>query len=207
VSEKRLFASSGQCPRPVPNSRVRRWQRRGAKPRVTPKGRMSHPHAPGQGKTGRVSVSESSMRSRHSRMPESMANQDGMLESVRGGLPLHVEPQRSGVRCGGTPWLRDKEDTLPRRISPMRNVETPLWSAPGADNPSDRRSQPSARTAQTRSGTGRPNKRMPPVERHGESITRRIGPRTWSDPPRKGADVGLVNHRKTVAKNAHRGES
>src|SRR5438128_1073630 len=113
------------------------------------------------------------MRSRYSRMPEAVADQDGISELRAWRGIDHVEAQRSCVRCVGTPWLRDKEDTPPRRISPMRNVETPLRSAPRADSPSVRRSQPPARTAQARSGTGRPNKRTAPAERQGEDITRR----------------------------------
>jgi len=117
------------------------------------------------------------MRSRYSRMPEAVADQDGIIELKAWREIDHAKTQRSCVRCVGTPWLRDKEDTLPRRISPMRNVETPLRSVRETDSPSVWRSQPPARTAQFRSGTGRPNKRMAPAERHGEDITRRIGPR------------------------------
>jgi hypothetical protein len=85
---------------------------------------------------GRVSVSESLMRSRHSSMPESVADQDGIVSQERGSWfgRNHVEPQRARVRCGGTPGLRDKEDTHPHRISPMWNVETPLRSVTRAHN-------------------------------------------------------------------------
>ncbi len=117
------------------------------------------------------------MRSRYSSMPEAVADQDGITELKAWRASDHAKTQRSCVRCVGTPWLRDKEDTLPRRISPMRNVETPLRSVRGADSPSVQHSQPPVRTAQARSGTGRPNKRMAPAERHGKDITRRIGPR------------------------------
>lgn len=61
----------------------------------------------------RVSVSESSMRSRYSRMPETVANQDGIFEPTTWRESDHNTVQRSRVRCTGTPWLRDKEDTLP----------------------------------------------------------------------------------------------
>src|SRR5258707_5604724 len=45
---------------------------------------------------------------------------------------------------------------------------------------------------------------MPPAERHGESITRRIGAPA---PSRKAADVGRVVHPRTVARVAYQGAS
>ena len=85
----------------------------------------------------RVSVSQSSMRSRYSRVPETVANQDGIFEPTTWRESDHNAVQRSRVRCTGTPWLRDKEDTLPHRISTVWNVATPLRSAIRLDRPCD----------------------------------------------------------------------
>ena len=65
-------------------------------------------------------------------------------------------------------------------------------------------SQPSVRTAHSPSGTGRPKKRRPAAERQRESITCWRGPCKRRYLPRKRADVGLVNHRKNVARSANR---
>jgi hypothetical protein len=175
MSGKPSDASSGQCPRPVPDPHVRPWQRERAKLRVPPKGHTSHPCVLGQGKPGRVTASESLKRSRHSRLPEPVASQDGRLEP---GVECGCHSRRGAeacVFCVGTPGLRDKEDTHPKRISPVWNVETPLRSGRRRSSSSPPVSQPPVRTAQRCSGTGWPKKRTPPAERHGEAITRRIG--------------------------------
>jgi hypothetical protein len=189
-----------------PHLRVRRWQRRGAKPGGTPKRRASHPLASGQGKMGRVSVSESSMRSRHSSMPESVADQDGILSQGRGsavttssrsGRASVVEGHRgSGIKRTPTPIASRPCGTWKPRcgLPPERTTHT-------------RGSQPAVRMAQFRSRTGRPKKRKPAAERQGESITRWTGPQKRRYPSRKGADVGLVNHRKSMTKSANRGKS
>jgi hypothetical protein len=78
-------------------------------------------------------VSQSSMRSRHSSMPETVANPDGICEPTLWRDNVHVAVQRSSVRCTGTPWLRDKEDTRPHCISTVCNVAIPLRSAERLD--------------------------------------------------------------------------
>src|SRR3954449_9790736 len=70
-----------------------------------------------------------------------------------------------------TPRPRSTEDTHPRRVSRMRNTVTPMRSATVAASQRQRRPEPAA-------GTGCPQKRTPDAERHGEIITRRIGPLT-----------------------------
>jgi len=57
---------------PVPHPDVRRWQRRGAKLGVTPKGRVNHPPGLGQGKTGMVNAREPSTRLRNPGSPKAM---------------------------------------------------------------------------------------------------------------------------------------
>jgi hypothetical protein len=175
VSGKPSDASSGQCPRPVPDPHVRPWQRVRAKLRVTPKGRTSHPCVPGQGKPGRVTASDSSMRSRHSRLPEPVADPDGRHEPGTWRGCRHVETQRrassawghhgSGIKRTPTPGASHQWGTWkPRCGLAGRGAACPHLA-----------SQPPVRAAHCRSGTGRPKKRRPPAERHGEVITRRIG--------------------------------
>lgn len=99
-------------------------------------------------------MNESSMRSRYSRLPESVANQDGIFEpsTWRNRVYVHVAVQRSRDRCAGAPWLRDKEGTPPRCISTVWNVTTPLRSASCLETMSTPGSQSSARITQVRSG-------------------------------------------------------
>jgi hypothetical protein len=73
---------------------------------------------------------------------------------------------------GGRRWTsrpRGREGTIPSHVdvSSVWNVEIPLRSGGTG--------KPTARKAHCSAGTGRSEKRMPPAERHGESITRRIG--------------------------------
>ena len=54
----------------IPNPCMRSRQRGGVKPGITAKGRPNHPDQPAQGKMGRVTAKESSMRLRYYRLPE-----------------------------------------------------------------------------------------------------------------------------------------
>jgi hypothetical protein len=152
---------------------------------------------------GRVSGSESLMRSRHSSMPEAVADQDGILSQERGaGVPTPSHTRRqSGVEG-------HQGSGIKRTPSPIASHACGTWKPrcglARVDIWSTRASQPPVRTAQSRSGTGRPKKRRPAAERQRESITCWIGPRERRYPPRKGAHVGLVNHRKNVTKSANR---
>jgi hypothetical protein len=143
------------------------------------------------------------MRSRHSSLPESVANQDGSMSQERGakvptpsynGRASVVEGhQGSGIKRTPSPVASHPCGTWKPRCGLARMDILPTCA-----------SQPPVRTAQPRSGTGRPKKRRPAAERHGEVITRWRGPRERRYPPRKGAHVGLVNHRKSVARSANR---
>jgi hypothetical protein len=88
-----------------------------------------------------------------------------------------------------TPRPRSIGGALPRRLSPLRNVATPMKSGRTPGSRPRGRPNPSA-------GTGWSKKRTPPAERQGEDITRWIGS---SDPYRKVADVDRVSHPKDVA--------
>ena len=88
-----------------------------------------------------------------------------------------------------TPRPRSIGGTLPRRLSPLRNVATPLPSGGTPVSRPQGRPNPAA-------GTGWSKKPTPPAERQGEDITRWIGS---LDPYRKVADVDRVSHPKDVA--------
>ena len=143
------------------------------------------------------------MRSRHSSMPEPVADQDGIHEPRTRYERDRVQPQRSCVRCGGTPRLRDKEDTLPRRISSMWNVETPLRSGTGgqAVHPCQSATRKDGPTPQR----DRKAQEANASRRKAEGIHNLLDRAAQAErPTRKGADVGLVNHRKNVTKRANR---
>lgn len=60
---------------------------------------------------GRVSVSESLMRSRHSSMPEAVANQDGILSQGRGAsVPASSHNGRVSVVEGHHPRDAQRDD-------------------------------------------------------------------------------------------------
>ena len=92
-----------------------------------------------------------------------------------------------------TPRPRSIGGTLPRRLSPLRNVATPLPSGGTPVSRPQGRPNPAA-------GTGWSKKPTPPAERQGEDITRWIGS---LDPYRKVADVDRVSHPKGVARVAN----
>ncbi len=196
MSGKPSDASSGQCPRPVPDPHVRPWQRVRVKLRVTPKGRTSHPCVPGQGKPGRVNASESSMRSRHSRLPEPVADQDGRHEPGTWRGCRHVETQRrassawghhgSGIKRTPTPGASHQWGTWkPRCCLTGRGAAT----RKGGPLPQrDRKAQEAKAARRKARGSHNP-------------ADRRVSP------PRKRADVGLVNHRTNAAQRANRGGS
>ena len=60
----------------------------GLKRESKPKGDVSHQHYPGQGKTGRVNASESSLRLRNLKLPDTMTDPDGNSGSA--GRPVTV---------------------------------------------------------------------------------------------------------------------
>jgi hypothetical protein len=90
-----------------------------------------------------------------------------------------------------TPRPRSREDTHPSRISNVRNVTTPMgvWSRGREDTL--QASKPTATAANPPAGQDDPRSEGRHAERHGEDITRRIGPGNRRYPPRKGADVGI----------------
>src|SRR5438876_6556600 len=102
-----------------------------------------------------------------------MGNEDGGRVKTR--RPVSVaRGGRSSETPAGTPRPRSIEGTRPGRISIEWNVKTPLRSGDEAVV-----SNPIARGGQCLSGRRTPKKRRPAAERHGESITRRTGPRVW----------------------------
>jgi hypothetical protein len=142
------------------------------------------------------------MRSRYSSLPESVANQDGILSQERGAsIPTPSHNGRVSVVEG------HQGSGIKRTPSPIASHPCGTWKPrcglARVDKLSIRASQPPVRTAQSRSRTGRLKKRTPAAERQRESITCWIGPRKRRYPPRKGADVDLVNHRKNEAKRAN----
>jgi hypothetical protein len=151
---------------------------------------------------GRVSVSESLMRSRHSSMPEPVADQDGILSQGCGArVPTSSHSGRLFAVKG------HQGSGIKRTPAPIASHSCGTWK-PRCGLPCEQitcwyDSQPPVRTVQLRSGTGRPKKRKPAAERQREVTTCWIGPRTRRYLPRKRADVGLVNHRKSVATNAN----
>ncbi len=68
-------------------------------------------------------------------------------------------------------------------------------------------SKPTARKVECPAGTGGVEKRRSAVERHGESITRRIGPGNRRYPRRKAADATLVALPETQVKVTNQGVS
>jgi hypothetical protein len=153
----------------------------------TSKVRSSHQNNPDKGKTGRMNTREPLTRLRCYRSPERWLIQTAMMG--QGRTPTFSSASDWGPHCSSirTPRPRSIEGILPSRISPVRNVATPMESDDGRCV-----SKPIVRTAQYSSGTGRPKKRIPAAERQQEFITGWIG----QYPPRKGADVGLVNRPK-----------
>src|SRR5262249_13723548 len=133
-----------------------------------------------------------------SRVAGRMVNQDGNAGSGCGARdrapPVAGAPVRAPARA---PRPRSTGGTHPHRASAGAKRGNPIevWPAP-VSRPQGRLN-PSV-------GTGWSQKRRPPAERQGESITRWIGP---LGPRRKAADGDQVSHPKGAVKAAHRGTS
>jgi hypothetical protein len=177
---------------PIPDPCVHPGQPVCAKPGVTAKGRPSYPDKPAQGKLGRVTAKESSLRLRYYRLPErwltktAIKGQEARFCIASFSWEAVIPPSR-------TPGPRSIEGTHPQRVSQLWNVATPLQSgsaskrtARKAEFCSGHRTVPEAK-ATRRKARGNHN----PVDRA-------FGPR------RKAADGDRVSHPKDVAKVANR---
>lgn len=145
---------------PVPNPDVRCWQRQGAKLGIPPKGRASHPHNPGQGKIGLGNASERSTRLRKYCLPERWLTKTAMMGP---GAGTDICP------AGRHPTPEYRAHLLQSQLTSVeRGNPNGVWShhaSGGGGQP-----PPYAPV-----GTGRSQKRRPPAERHGKTITRWIG--------------------------------
>jgi hypothetical protein len=140
------------CSRPG----VRRGQLRGAKPRVQAEGSLFHPGTTGEGKTGRVNVSEPSMLPRHRRDPRmgcwSGSRRTGRCEAAGagGGGALHRvstavpgsrgHPIRSHLACAE----RDNPVGVRRDVGRRRLADREEGRCPqrAKDDPRSERRQP-----------------------------------------------------------------
>src|SRR4051812_42931448 len=97
----------------------------------------------------------------------------------------------AGTTLMRTPWPRSIEDTHPSRISNVRNVTTPMGVWLRGRGCTLQASKPTATAANPPAGQDGPRSESQHAERHGEDITRWIGPGNRKYPPRKGADVDV----------------
>jgi hypothetical protein len=128
------------------------------------RGRPLRPGVTGEGKTGRVSVSEPVVMPRDGNFPGRVV----MVGMIRSG-PLRIGRwrPRTVLRSGGHCCSRGEAGTRPGRVSCVRNVET--LSGPSHLGCGGR---PTVREAESRGGNRTPKKRMPVVERQQESGNR-----------------------------------
>jgi hypothetical protein len=128
-----------------------------------PKGCPLRPGATGEGKTGRVNVSEPLMMPRHGNSLRRVV-MAGMIRS--GPLRIGRRRPRTLLRSCGHRCSRGTGGTRPGRVSCVWNVETPsgplhCWCG----------GRPTVRDAESRGGNRTPKKRMPVAERQQESGT------------------------------------